>query len=60
VEHNLFKEWEKVELELGGHPKHHNAYTNLGLLGWKPCGHHVGSQYVSGFKKNWMIIQRTM
>jgi hypothetical protein len=46
VEHNLFKEWEKIELELGGQPKHHNAYTNLGLLGWKPCDHHVGSQYV--------------
>ncbi len=46
MEHNLFKEWEKVELEFGGHPQHHNAYTNLGLFGWKPSGHHVGSQYV--------------
>ncbi len=28
MEHNLFKEWEKVESKLSSHPHDHNAYMH--------------------------------
>jgi hypothetical protein len=34
VEHNLFKEWKRIESKHGDHAQDHNVYMDLKRIGW--------------------------
>jgi hypothetical protein len=55
VEHNPFKEWERVELKPSGHLAHRNAYMNLERVGWELDGHQVGHNPFKEWKKEWKL-----
>lgn len=56
MEHNPFKEWERVELKPSGHLAHRNAYTNLERVGWELDDHQVGTTLLRNERNNENLV----
>lgn len=56
MEHNPFKEWERVELKPSGHLTHRNAYTNLERVGWELDDHQVGTTLLRNERNNENLV----